>query len=177
MASKIEVVSKLCFLCLQYAHRCTKLLRDAVIRGSNPHLVGRVEVINGKVEDEKIQAEALTYGKVDTIISEPIGVMLYHERMVRQVGLVKPGLLADIWSGQVESYLLARDLFLKPGGTLYPSAGSLYFAPFSDEALFLETEAKVGTGHFRGMAMPEFLLVSGELLQPNAFWNRLHAAV
>ncbi|GHJ88842.1 hypothetical protein NliqN6_5244 [Naganishia liquefaciens] len=106
MASKIEV-----------------LLRDAVIRGSNPHLVGRVEVINGKVEDEKIQAEALTYGKVDTIISEPIGVMLYHERMV-------------------ESYLLARDLFLKPGGTLYPSAGSLYFAPFSDEALFLETEAK-----------------------------------
>lgn len=59
-----------------------QLLRDAVIRGSNPHLVGRVEVINGKVEDEKIQAEALAYGKVDTIISEPIGVMLYHERMV-----------------------------------------------------------------------------------------------
>jgi histone-arginine methyltransferase CARM1 len=41
-----------------------------------------VEVINGKVEDEKVQARALAYGKVDTIISEPIGVMLYHERMV-----------------------------------------------------------------------------------------------
>ncbi|KAI5451602.1 hypothetical protein NCC49_001586 [Naganishia albida] len=106
MASKIEVL-------LQHAERT----------GSNPHLNGRVEVINGKVEDEKVQARALAYGKVDTIISEPIGVMLYHERMV-------------------ESYLLARDLFLKPGGSLYPSAGSLYFAPFSDEALFLETEAK-----------------------------------
>jgi histone-arginine methyltransferase CARM1 len=58
-------------------------LRDAVISGKNPHLVGRVEVINGKVEDKKIQAEALEYGKVDTIISEPIGVMLYHERMAR----------------------------------------------------------------------------------------------
>ncbi|KAJ9119113.1 hypothetical protein QFC22_003604 [Naganishia vaughanmartiniae] len=42
----------------------------------------------------------------------------------------------------VESYLLARDLFLKPGGSLFPSAGSLYYAPFSDESLFLETEAK-----------------------------------
>lgn len=47
------------------------------------------------------------------------------------------------WVTKVESYLLARDLFLKPGGSLYPSAGSLYFAPFSDESLFLETEAKV----------------------------------
>ncbi|KAJ9105948.1 hypothetical protein QFC19_003282 [Naganishia cerealis] len=100
-----------------------QLLRHAETTGTNPHLRGRVEVINGKVEDVNVQKRAMESGKVDTIISEPIGVMLFHERMV-------------------ESYLLARDLFLKPGGSLSPSAGSLYFAPFSDESLFLETEAK-----------------------------------
>jgi hypothetical protein len=35
------------------------------------------------VEDEKVQAEVMRTGKVDTIVSEPIGVMLLHERMVR----------------------------------------------------------------------------------------------
>jgi len=35
------------------------------------------------VEDENVQKEVLRTGKVDTIISEPIGVMLFHERMVR----------------------------------------------------------------------------------------------
>lgn len=34
------------------------------------------------VEDKSVQAEVLKTGKVDTIVSEPIGVMLLHERMV-----------------------------------------------------------------------------------------------
>jgi histone-arginine methyltransferase CARM1 len=34
------------------------------------------------VENEKVQEEVLRTGKVDTIVSEPIGVMLLHERMV-----------------------------------------------------------------------------------------------
>ena len=34
------------------------------------------------VEDETVQQEVLRTGKVDTIVSEPIGVMLLHERMV-----------------------------------------------------------------------------------------------
>ena len=33
------------------------------------------------VEDEVTQEDVLRMGKVDTIISEPIGVMLLHERM------------------------------------------------------------------------------------------------
>jgi histone-arginine methyltransferase CARM1 len=37
------------------------------------------------VEEEDTQADVLKSGKVDTIISEPIGVMLLHERMVRGV--------------------------------------------------------------------------------------------
>lgn len=39
--------------------------------------------MRGMVEDKKVQADVLASGKVDTIISEPIGVMLLHERMVR----------------------------------------------------------------------------------------------
>ena len=35
------------------------------------------------VEDEDVQRSVLRTGKVDTIISEPIGVMLLHERMAR----------------------------------------------------------------------------------------------
>lgn len=93
MASKIEVVrpnlSTLLHCGVHPSPLHLQLLRDAVISGKNPHLVGRVEVINGKVEDKKIQAEALAYGKVDTIISEPIGVMLYHERMVRLCSLLR----------------------------------------------------------------------------------------
>jgi histone-arginine methyltransferase CARM1 len=59
------------------------VLQHAETTGSNPHLKGRLEVINGKVEDVKVQKRALESGKVNTIISEPIGVMLFHERMVR----------------------------------------------------------------------------------------------
>ena len=49
-------------------------------------------------------------GLVDTLISEPIGVLLVHERMI-------------------ESYLVARDRFLKPGGAMVPSTGTIYVAP------------------------------------------------
>jgi histone-arginine methyltransferase CARM1 len=45
--------------------------------------------------------------------------------------------------GQVESFLLARDLFLKPDGHILPSAGTLFFCPFTDVGLYNETEAKV----------------------------------
>ena len=48
--------------------------------------------------------------KVDAIISEPIGVLIVHERMM-------------------ESFLYARDHFLKPNGILMPNAGSIYLAP------------------------------------------------
>jgi len=44
---------------------------------------------------------------------------------------------------QVESFLLARDLFLKPDGHLLPNAGTLFFCPFTDVGLYAETEAKV----------------------------------
>jgi histone-arginine methyltransferase CARM1 len=48
---------------------------------------------------------------------------------------------------QVESFLLARDLFLKPDGHLLPNAGTLFFCPFTDVGLYAETEAKVRHDH------------------------------
>ncbi|KIR97571.1 histone-arginine methyltransferase CARM1 [Cryptococcus deuterogattii 2001/935-1] len=89
----------------------------------NPHLKDRIRIVRGMVENKKVQEQVLQSGKVDTIVSEPIGVMLLHERMV-------------------ESFILARDLFLKPGGQLLPSAGHIFFCPFSDESLYNETDQK-----------------------------------
>jgi histone-arginine methyltransferase CARM1 len=92
------------------------------------------------VENEHVQKDVLKSGKVDTIISEPIGVMLLHERMVRPPFSLLVYVQAD---RQVESFILARDLFLKPSGQMLPSAGHIFFSPFTDEALFNETDQKV----------------------------------
>ncbi|KAL7414270.1 S-adenosyl-L-methionine-dependent methyltransferase [Mrakia frigida] len=84
--------------------------------GANPQLKGKIHVVKGKIED-------YSGPKVDTLISEPIGVLLVHERMI-------------------ESYIHARDTFLKPGGSMFPSGGLIHLAPFTDEGLYLETLGK-----------------------------------
>ena len=43
---------------------------------------------------------------------------------------------------KLDSYLYARDHYLKPGGTLFPSTGSIFLAPFTDAALWSETMRK-----------------------------------
>lgn len=71
-----------------------------------------VEIIAGKIEEVSLPEE------VDIIISEPMGYMLFNERML-------------------ETYLHAKK-WLKPGGNMYPTKGDLYVAPFTDDALFME---------------------------------------
>ncbi|XP_003744362.1 histone-arginine methyltransferase CARMER [Galendromus occidentalis] len=71
-----------------------------------------IKLIPGKVEEVVLQE------KVDLIISEPMGYMLYNERML-------------------ESYVHAKK-FLKPGGKMFPTLGDLHVAPFTDAALFME---------------------------------------
>jgi len=56
---------------------------------------------------------------IDVIVSEPIGTILYNERML-------------------ETYIIARDKFLKPGGKMFPSEAYLCIAPFYDERLYNE---------------------------------------
>ena len=72
----------------------------------------RIVVIPGKIEEVELPQ------MVDVIISEPMGYMLYNERML-------------------ETYLHARK-WLKPGGKMFPSEGDLHIAPFTDEALYME---------------------------------------
>ena len=61
--------------------------------------------------------------KVDVIVSEPLGFLLVHERML-------------------ETFLDARDRFLKPGGLMMPTTGDIFLAPFSDSALWEEQRSK-----------------------------------
>lgn len=77
-----------------------------------------VVIVRGKIEDINLPE------KVDVIVSEPIGFLLVHERML-------------------ESYIIARERFLKPGGLLYPSSGSMFFGPITDDALYREQLSKI----------------------------------
>lgn len=49
------------------------------------------------------------------MVSEPMGFMLIHERML-------------------ESYMIARQMFLKPGGKMFPNSGTIFAAPFTDQS-------------------------------------------
>lgn len=94
------------------AETATKLIK-------NNNLEGKVKVIKKKVED--ISENEID--KVDLIISEPMGFILLHERML-------------------ESFIYAREKFLKVGGRMYPSTGTMMFLPFTDHNLIKEQRRK-----------------------------------
>lgn len=76
----------------------------------------KIVVVAGKVEEIELPEQ------VDVIISEPMGYMLYNERML-------------------ETYLHAKK-WLKKDGKMFPTTGDLHVAPFTDEALFMEQTTK-----------------------------------
>ncbi|KAJ2559785.1 hypothetical protein EV175_000170 [Coemansia sp. RSA 1933] len=90
------------------------------LEARNACLADRITVVNEKIEEPRLLTEI---PKVDVIISEPIGVLLVHERML-------------------ESFIYARDKFLRPGGAMMPSSGTIHLAPLSDAALWNETITK-----------------------------------
>jgi len=77
---------------------------------------GRIIVIPGKIEEITLPE------KVDVIVSEPMGYMLFNERML-------------------ETYLHAKK-FLRQPGLMFPTVGDLHVAPFSDELLYMEQFTK-----------------------------------
>jgi len=99
------------------ALRIKKLIKSCPQK--NPWLTDKIEVITSKIERPN-----LPIPKVDILISEPIGVLLVHERML-------------------ESYLYARDHYLKPGGAMFPSSGTIFLAPCTDASLWTQTMTKV----------------------------------
>ena len=76
-----------------------------------------VEVIQGKIED--ITSEKIPLKSIDVIVSEPLGTFLLNERML-------------------ETYIIARDMFLKPRGRLFPAKADLCIMPFTDETIYNE---------------------------------------
>lgn len=91
------------------AVHCLELVR-------NNRFGDKMVVIAGKLEEIDIPE------KIDVIISEPMGYMLFNERML-------------------ESFIHARK-WLKPGGKMYPTQGILFCAPFTDDALYMEQLSK-----------------------------------
>ncbi|KAK4291245.1 hypothetical protein Pmani_035918 [Petrolisthes manimaculis] len=83
---------------------------EMLVRSNN--LQDTIQVIAGKIEEIDLP------DMVDMIISEPMGYMLYNERML-------------------ETYLHAKK-WLKPTGRMFPSRGDLHLAPFNDETLYYE---------------------------------------
>ncbi|ETW00356.1 hypothetical protein H310_07002 [Aphanomyces invadans] len=81
-------------------------------------MANKIVVIKGKMEDVKLPE------KVDIVISEPMGFFLVHERML-------------------ETYVLGRTKWMKPGGLMFPSTGTMFVCPFTDDSIYQEQMAKV----------------------------------
>jgi len=80
-----------------------------------------ITVVRGKIEEVELPE------MVDMIVSEPMGFLLVHERML-------------------ESYIVGRERFLKPrvssGSHMFPSTGKIRVMPFSDWQLHSEQASK-----------------------------------
>ncbi|KAM7372603.1 hypothetical protein PAMP_009759 [Pampus punctatissimus] len=99
-----------------YAVEASTMAQHAEVLVNSNRLGERVVVIPGKVEEVTLPEQ------VDIIISEPMGYMLFNERML-------------------ESYLHAKK-FLKPSGKMFPTIGDVHLAPFTDEQLYMEQFTK-----------------------------------
>ncbi|KAM6914283.1 histone-arginine methyltransferase CARM1 isoform 2-T3 [Lycodopsis pacificus] len=99
-----------------YAVEASTMAQHAEVLVNSNRLGDRVIVIPGKVEEVTLPEQ------VDIIISEPMGYMLFNERML-------------------ESYLHAKK-FLKPNGKMFPTLGDVHLAPFTDEQLYMEQFTK-----------------------------------
>lgn len=95
-----------------YAVEASSMAKHAETLVFNNKLSDRITVIPGKIEEIDIPEP------VDVIISEPMGYMLFNERML-------------------ETYLHAKK-WLAPNGKMFPSRGDLHVAPFTDAQLYTE---------------------------------------
>ncbi|KAK2178955.1 hypothetical protein NP493_522g02001 [Ridgeia piscesae] len=91
-----------------YAIEASSIAQHCETLVQSNKMYNRIVVIAGKVEEVELPE------MVDIIISEPMGYMLFNERML-------------------ETFLHAKK-WLKPGGKMFPTEGHLHIAPFMDEA-------------------------------------------
>lgn len=78
----------------------------------NNHLSDKIKIFQGKIENfDEFDFDGEKMDQFDIIVSEWMGYALVYE-------------------GMLESVIVARDRFLKPGGILLPDQASLYIAGF-----------------------------------------------
>ncbi|XP_061571777.1 histone-arginine methyltransferase CARM1-like [Cololabis saira] len=99
-----------------YAVESSPMARHAQVLVQSNRLSEQILVLEGDVERVSLP------GPVDVIVSEPMGYLLLNQRLM-------------------ESFLRARR-WLKPGGRMFPSSADLHVAPFSDEQLYCEHQAR-----------------------------------
>ncbi|CAL1295550.1 unnamed protein product [Larinioides sclopetarius] len=95
-----------------YAVEASSMAKHAETLVYHNKLSSNIVIVPGKIEEITLPE------MVDVIISEPMGYMLFNERML-------------------ETYLHAKK-WLVPNGKMFPSRGDLHIAPFSDAALYME---------------------------------------
>ena len=106
----------------------------------------RLAVVHARVEDVtpgmlREAAPIPVEPRVDTIVSECLGVLLVHERMC-------------------ETLLEARDRFLKPDGAVFPRVGILCFSLLNDARMWQEVRARGewwNTTDFYGIDLTPFV--------------------
>ncbi|BHF84655.1 Histone-arginine methyltransferase carm1 [Sparganum proliferum] len=134
-------------------------------------LAGRIVVVSGKIEDIVLPEP------VDVIISEPMGYMLYNERMLESYVHARKFLAPQHRrshnrnKGDGQQPDSREDAVMREegksetddeentaaepkSGVMFPSVAQLFVAPFSDEALFAEQHTKANFWYqqsFHGM--------------------------
>ncbi|XP_059689492.1 histone-arginine methyltransferase CARM1 [Gavia stellata] len=95
-----------------YAVEASSMAKYAELLVRSNNLSDKITVLSGKIEEISLPES------VDVVISEPMGYMLFNERML-------------------ESYLHSKK-WLKSNGMMFPTYSDIHFAPFSDEQLYME---------------------------------------
>lgn len=115
-----------------------------VLVNSN-RLSERVVVIPGKVEEVSLPEQ------VDIIISEPMGYMLFNERMLESYLHAKKFLKPNgEWEKPSSKTLTCTNFinictYYTPAlftGKMFPTIGDVHLAPFTDEQLYMEQFTK-----------------------------------
>uniref|UniRef100_A0A5K3FA21 type I protein arginine methyltransferase n=1 Tax=Mesocestoides corti TaxID=53468 RepID=A0A5K3FA21_MESCO len=152
-----------------YAVEASNMAEHCQVLVKSNKLAGRIVVVSGKIEDITLPEP------VDVIISEPMGYMLYNERMLETYVHARKFLAPQHRARRRknvdengDSDLEMRDIatctanfsgdqevIAEPRpGVMFPSVGKMFIAPFSDEALFAEQYTKANFWYqqsFHGM--------------------------
>ncbi|XP_047906933.1 histone-arginine methyltransferase CARM1 isoform X1 [Anser cygnoides] len=95
-----------------YAVEASSVTKYAELLVRSNNLSNKITILPGKIEEISLPES------VDVVISEPMGYMLFNERML-------------------ESYLHSKK-WLKSNGMMFPTFSEIHFAPFCDEQLYME---------------------------------------